>query len=202
MYQAKKLAVVLATFISVTTSLKAHASVQALEALQQVSYIWYRVWFQEDQPIRALINSGSEVNAMTPAYAAKLGLTTWKTSIGAQKIDGLPLETYNMASLRFLLQDSLGRVRFFEETFLLGDTNMEVILGMLFLAFNNADIQFGTEKLTWRFYTITEALSTSSWVELIDKTGFAKATLDENSKTFVMHVAILEATTIHPSRVA
>ncbi len=47
--------------------------------------------------MRALINSGSEVNIMTLAYTAKLGPTTRKTNIGAQKIDGLPLKTYCMA---------------------------------------------------------------------------------------------------------
>ena len=37
---------------------------------------------------------------MTPAYVAKLDLTTWKTSVRAQKIDGLPLEIYSMALAR------------------------------------------------------------------------------------------------------
>ncbi len=40
---------------------------------------------------------------MTPAYIVELGLTTQKTSIGAQKIDGSPLETYGMALASFLL---------------------------------------------------------------------------------------------------
>ncbi len=47
---------------------------------------------------------------MTPAYAKKLGLTTWKTSVGAQKIDGSQLETYSMVSASYSLQDSLGRL--------------------------------------------------------------------------------------------
>lgn len=40
---------------------------------------------------------------MTLTYAAKLGFTTWKTSVKAQKIDDLPLETYGMASAIFSL---------------------------------------------------------------------------------------------------
>ncbi len=40
---------------------------------------------------------------MILAYAAKLGLTIRKTCVGAQKIDGLPLETYGMASASFSL---------------------------------------------------------------------------------------------------
>ncbi len=47
---------------------------------------------------------------MTPTYTAKLGLTTRETSVGAQKIDGSPLETHGIASARFLLQDSLEKV--------------------------------------------------------------------------------------------
>ncbi len=140
---------------------------------------------------------------MTPAYAAELGLTTRKTSIGAQKIDGSLLETYGMASASFLLQDSLGRVRFFEETFLLTDTSMKVILGMLFLSLSNKDVEFADqEKLIWRSYTAAEALPTTSWVELIDKREFVKAALDVNSETFVVHAAALELPTampIHPS---
>ncbi len=33
---------------------------------------------------------------MTPAYATKLGFSARKTNVGAQKIDGLSLETYGM----------------------------------------------------------------------------------------------------------
>ncbi len=67
---------------------------------------------------------------MTLVYVVELGLTIWKTSVGAKKIDDLPLETHNMTSARFLLQDSLRRVWFFKEIFLLTDTSMEMGLGM------------------------------------------------------------------------
>ncbi len=139
---------------------------------------------------------------MTPAFAAKLGLSIRPTGVGAQKMEGSPLPTYGMAVAGCLLQDSRGKVRFIEETFLLADTSIEVVLGMPFLAFSNADIQFGAEELTWRLYTATEALPTARKVELIDKHEFAKAALDENSETFVVHIAALEAPepAVHPSR--
>ena len=81
---------------------------------------------------------------------------------------------------------------------------MEVVLGMPFLALSNADVEFtGLGKLTWRSYTATGALPTTSRVELINKREFAKVVLDENSKTFVVHVAILATeASIHPSRTA
>ena len=40
----------------------------------------------------------------------------------------------------FLIQDKLGKIRFFEGTFLLADTSIEVVLGILFLTFSNVDI--------------------------------------------------------------
>lgn len=47
---------------------------------------------------------------MIPVYIAKLDLITWKSNIGAQKIDSLLLKTYNRASAKFSLQESLERV--------------------------------------------------------------------------------------------
>ena len=74
-------------------------------ALQRILYIWYLVQFQQSQAnkVWALINFDSEVNAMTRTYTAKLGLTTRKTNVDAQKIDDSPLETYGMALTWFSL---------------------------------------------------------------------------------------------------
>lgn len=66
---------------------------------------------------------------MAPAYAVRLGFTTQKTSVRAQKIDSLTLETYGMVSASYSFQDSLEKVQFFEKTFLLADTSMELVLG-------------------------------------------------------------------------
>ncbi len=49
-----------------TASLEAVASAQAPKALQRVSCIWYPVQLQNNE-VQALIDSDSEVNAMTPA---------------------------------------------------------------------------------------------------------------------------------------
>lgn len=69
---------------------------------------------------------------------------------------------------------------------------MKMILGMPFLSLSNTDIEFAEGgKFTWRFYTTTEALFTTSRVELINKQEFAKVALDENSKIFVVHIAVL-----------
>ena len=111
-------------------------------ALDQVSWLHYPVQFQKDKGaiIWALIDSGSEVNVMTLAYAKKLGLRTQKSDVRAQKIDGSSLKTFGMVIAGFQVINKLGRVRFFQETFPLANTMMEVVLGMPFLTFSNANI--------------------------------------------------------------
>lgn len=69
---------------------------------------------------------------MTLAYATKLNLIVQKTSVEAHKIDGLSLEIFSIVVASFLLKNSQDKDQFFPKTFLLGDTSMEVILGMLF----------------------------------------------------------------------
>ena len=44
--------------------------------------------------------------------------------------------------------DKLARAQFFQETFLLANTTIEVVLEIPFLIFNNANIQFAEKKLT------------------------------------------------------
>ena len=70
--------------------------------LKQVPYIRYLVQFyrtnneDEDKDVRALIDLGSEVNVMHPAYATKLGLHARKVDVGAQKINRSYLNTFLM----------------------------------------------------------------------------------------------------------
>ena len=67
------------------------------EVIVRVPCIHYPIGFQEEQEqVKALLDSGSEVNAMSPIYAKKFGLKTWKTNIEAQKIDGFALEIFGM----------------------------------------------------------------------------------------------------------
>ena len=92
----KKLASVLATSVPVTET-------SGKEVVVRVPCIHYPVRFQEgqQQQVRALLDSGSEVNAMSPAYAKRLGLKTRKTNVTAQKINGSALETFGMVIADF-----------------------------------------------------------------------------------------------------
>ena len=70
------------------------------EVVVRVPCIYYPIQFQEEQ-IRALLNSGSEVNVINLDYARKLRLKIQKTNIGAQKIDGSALKTFGMVIANF-----------------------------------------------------------------------------------------------------
>ena len=139
-----------------------------------------------------MLNSGSKVNAISPAYAKRLGLKTWKTNVKVQKIDGSALKTFGIVIADFQVEDKGGRARFFQETFLVTNTKFKVILRMPFLKLSNIDVSFGEGTLTWKSYTTNEALPTTKQVQLVDPKEFVIAALDMDSKTFVVHVAIRE----------
>ena len=70
---------------------------------------------------------------------------------------------------------------------------MEMVLGMPFLSFSIANIKFAKlKKLIWKIYTAAKALSTTHQVKFINKRKFTRVVLDENSKTFVVHIATQE----------
>ena len=139
---------------------------------------------------------------MISVFATRLGLPICPTGIDTQKINGSALKTYGMAITGFWIQDKSGRARFVKETFLLADTSIEIVSRMSFLALSNVDIQFDIESLTWRSYSVAEALPTARRVEIIDKHEFAEAILDDKSEIFVVHVIAMEALdpAIHLSR--
>ena len=195
MSKAKKLVLVTAN-----SSLVIETSKEDDVALQRVPCVHYPIWFKKKE-VQALIDSDIEVNAITPAYALKLGLRVYHNVVGAQKIDGSTFQTFGMVLTNFQVEDKLGRARFFQETFLLADISTKVVLGMPFLALSNADVQFIEKELTWRAYTTAKALLTTKRVELIDKKEFAKVALDENFETFVVYVASLDLR-IYPDKEA
>ena len=52
-----------------------------------------------------------------------------------------------MALARFSIQDSRKKIHFFEETFLLANTSIKVVLKMPVLALSHTNFHFGTKKL-------------------------------------------------------
>ena len=67
-----------------TSSLVTKTSKKKLVSLERILCICYPLRFRKDiADIRALIDSNSELNAMTPAYASKLDLKVHHTIIEA-----------------------------------------------------------------------------------------------------------------------
>ena len=70
--------------------------------LDRVPCICYPIRFKKSEvQVQALLDSGSEVNAMTPGYALKLGLKVRPTDVGAQKINGSTFKTFGMVLASF-----------------------------------------------------------------------------------------------------
>ena len=73
-----------------------------LRPLKRVLYIHHLLCFSKNpHEISTLIDLGSEVNTMTSAYTAKLGLKVRKNNIRAKKIDGSTLNIFGMVLANF-----------------------------------------------------------------------------------------------------
>lgn len=92
--------------------------------------------------VKALINSGNEVNAMQPSFTKKLGFHVCKIDVSAQKIDGSRLETFGMVIVSFLVENKDGRSCFFEKISLLADIIIDIALGISFLTLCNIKVNF------------------------------------------------------------
>ena len=215
--EAKKLVSVLATSTPVTETREEATEVGKggaeskgeYPSLARVPCIRYPITFRKKSvSMSALLDSGSEVNAIHPTLAQKLGLPVRPTNVGAQKIDGTMLDTFGMMVTAFSVTDKANWVRFFEETFLVANVSSEVVLKMPFLTLSGADVDFSGWELRWKTYTAKEALPTTKHVELVGKKEFAAAALNPESEIFVVYVASLSSDAspssssldVHPSR--
>ena len=72
----------------------------------------------------------------------KLGFCARKFYMSIQKIDGSHLEIFEIVIANYSIKDKLKRVRFFQETFLLTNISLKMVLEILFLSFSKADIWF------------------------------------------------------------
>ena len=69
------------------------------------------------------------------------------TNVGAQKIDGTTLETYEMVVAAFSVTDQADKIRFFEKTFLVANVSLDMVLGMPFFTLSSANVNFPKKKL-------------------------------------------------------
>lgn len=111
--QEKRLVKKLVT-VSMTFTLTTETSGKVV-ILQYIPCIKYPFQFQKNQlnNIQALLDLERKVNAMHPNYAKKLGFPIQKTDVGAQKVDELSLQTFEMIIADFQVLDKLEKTCFF-----------------------------------------------------------------------------------------
>ena len=61
---------------------------------------------------------------------------------------------------------------------------------MFFSKISNVDILFTKKILIWKFYTTNKALFITKKVQIIDTKEFVIVVFDENSKIFMVYIAI------------
>ena len=166
--------------------------------LAQVPYIRYPINSRK-QSVSTLLDLGSKVNVVHSAFTKELGLPIRPTDVEAQKIDSTMLETYGMVVAAFSVKVKTNRVRFFEETFLVANVSPEVVLGMLFLILNGANVDFLGLELRWRTYSTKEALPTTRRVKLVGKKEFVAAALNPKHETYVVYAGSVSSDTLPSS---
>lgn len=152
--KTKKLMSIIAPFLSIIM-----ASQEAISELQLVPFIYYPVLFKEEWII-VLIKLGSDVNAMNPTFTKKLDLWVQQIKISTQKINGSILEIFGMVIASFLIDYKVKKLSFFEETFLLANISIDIVLEMPFLILSKIEINFLEREPNWKLYTIINTLLT------------------------------------------
>ena len=166
------------------------------KALERIPCIHYPVQFKKNAdktPMQALIDSKNEVNVIYPYFAKQLGFLIRPTDVGAQKSNGITLDTHRIVVAAFSVVDKANQVRFFEETFLVANVSLKIVFEMFFLTLSGADVDFSDRKLRWRIYTTKEAFPITKRVKLVGKKEFAAAALDPEYKTYVVHVGSINS---------
>ena len=139
--RVKKLVIVSATSTLVTVAREEAVGKNLESNLAGVPCIRYPINFRK-KSVLILLDSGSEINAIHPAFAKELGLPIRPTDIGAQKINSTMLEIYGMVVAAFSVKNKANQLRFFEETFLVANVSLDLVFGMLFLTLSGVDVDF------------------------------------------------------------
>lgn len=109
------------------------------EELEQELCIRYPVIFNDQTEI--WLDLENKVNAMSQAFAYSFGLKIRKINVRAKKIDGTSLGIYEMVVSTFFMSDINDRERFFEDSFVLADVRLDIVVKMPFLTMSNTDVE-------------------------------------------------------------
>lgn len=84
---------------------------------------------------------------MRPSFAEKLGFRIYQTNMNVQKLNGSRLDSDKMIIGLFQVNDKDKKSHFFKKTFLLPNTNMDILFQLLFLILSKIKMNFNNEAL-------------------------------------------------------
>lgn len=85
---------------------------------------------------------------MTSIFALKLSFKVCHINVKAKRIDGINFKTFEIVLASFQIKNKLGLAKHFQKTFLLANTNIEIVLEIFFMTFSSAEISFTEKKIT------------------------------------------------------
>lgn len=80
-------------------------------------------------------------------FATRLSFHICKTNVGAKKIDGSKLETYEIVITSFQVDDNDKKFCVFEDTVLLANIGLNVTFEISFLTLKNIKVSFNNGEL-------------------------------------------------------
>ena len=167
--------------------------ISVVRDLETVKCITWKIKLNKgNEEVSALLDSGSEANLISRAYAAQLPLKIMDTSWGLAAINKQQIRTQGMVIAGFEISDSADRTRWFEETILIADIPQPVVLGMPFLKLGNPDFGWTERTMHWRQWDAKTALMTTNRVDLIDPEDFMQQVSQESTPAFNCHVLLIE----------
>lgn len=76
---------------------------------------------------------------------------------------------------------------------MLANTSTKVVLKIFLISSSNINMKYiELKQLISRYYNTSKTLSNISQVKLINKKNFAKVVLDNNIKTFLIYISVVE----------
>lgn len=117
-----------------------------------------------------LSSSNNKSGSLGPSSEAKIALKVTQLAPELVPVYNIALETNKIVIARLLLQNKLGRIWFFEETYLFANSSIKIVLKIVFFTLSNINIWFIKKKLVWKSYMYIKALpkpSISYWQKRI-----------------------------------
>lgn len=97
---------------------------------------------KNNNDVKALIDFNNKIHIITCIYILRLDISIQKTDVKVLKFDRIFFKIFEIVIAIFQIKNKLEYFFFFQKSFLLANTNINLILELLFLFFTNENIIF------------------------------------------------------------